>query len=472
MHGTEADLGLIGLAVMGQNLVLNMADNGYRVAVYNRTQARMAEFIAGPAAGYDVVPTDSLEQLVSALARPRKLMLLVQAGAAVDAVLEELIPLLEPGDIVIDGGNSHFPDTERRLGELDRHGLHFVGAGISGGEEGARTGPSIMPGGDSRAWPHLKDIFEAIAAKVDGVPCCRWLGAGGSGHFVKMVHNGIEYGDMQLIAETYDLLHNVLRLDHDRMADVFAGWNRGRLESYLVEITADILAFRDADGEPLLEKILDSAGQKGTGKWTAVNALEEGVPLTLIGEAVFARFLSALKDERVRAADILPGPALPAAPQADEFLVSLEEALYSAKLVSYAQGYRLLAAASENYGWDLDLAGIALIWRGGCIIRSVFLNDIAAALSGGGKAQDLLLDPFFRDALAASQAGWRTVVAAAVQAGVPVPALASALTFFDGYRSARVPANLIQAQRDYFGAHTFERTDNERGRFFHADWNE
>ncbi|HLR46822.1 MAG TPA: decarboxylating NADP(+)-dependent phosphogluconate dehydrogenase, partial [Deinococcales bacterium] len=318
----------------------------------------------------------------------------------------------------------------------------------------------------------LKDIFEAIAAKVDGVPCCRWLGAGGSGHFVKMVHNGIEYGDMQLIAETYDLLHNVLRLDHDRMADVFAGWNRGRLESYLVEITADILAFRDADGEPLLEKILDSAGQKGTGKWTAVNALEEGVPLTLIGEAVFARFLSALKDERVRAADILPGPALPAAPQADEFLASLEEALYSAKLVSYAQGYRLLAAASENYGWDLDLAGIALIWRGGCIIRSVFLNDIAAALSGGGKAQDLLLDPFFRDALAASQAGWRTVVAAAVQAGVPVPALASALTFFDGYRSARVPANLIQAQRDYFGAHTFERTDSERGRFFHADWNE
>lgn len=471
-EAVKADLGLIGLAVMGQNLVLNMAENGFRVAVFNRTGERTDEFLAGPAQGFSITGTKSLAELVAALKRPRRLMLMVKAGPAVDAVIAELLPLLEPGDIIIDGGNSHFEDTERRLAELGGQGIRFVGAGISGGEEGARTGPSIMPGGDSEAWPYIRDVFEAIAAKVDGVPCCRWLGGGGSGHFVKMVHNGIEYGDMQLIAETYHMMLDLLGLDHVRMSTIFAEWNAGRLESYLIEITARILAVRDADGEPLVGKILDAAGQKGTGSWTAASALAAGVPLTLIAEAVFARFLSALKDERVRASSLLPAPHFEGVPRTDEFLVSLEEALYSSKLVSYAQGFQLLAVASAEHGWELDLAGIALIWRGGCIIRSVFLNDIAGALAGGTPGSALLLAPFFREALAAAQDGWRTVAATALRAGLPVPALASALTYFDGYRSARLPANLIQAQRDYFGAHTFERTDSGRGQFFHADWSE
>lgn len=471
-EAVKADLGLIGLAVMGQNLVLNMAENGFRVAVFNRTGERTDEFLAGPAQGFSITGTKSLAELVAALKRPRRLMLMVKAGPAVDAVIAELLPLLEPGDIIIDGGNSHFEDTERRLAELGEQGIRFVGAGISGGEEGARTGPSIMPGGDSEAWPYIRDVFEAIAAKVDGVPCCRWLGGGGSGHFVKMVHNGIEYGDMQLIAETYHMMLDLLGLDHVRMSTIFAEWNAGRLESYLIEITARILAVRDADGEPLVGKILDAAGQKGTGSWTAASALAAGVPLTLIAEAVFARFLSALKDERVRASSLLPAPHFEGVPRTDEFLVSLEEALYSSKLVSYAQGFQLLAVASAEHGWELDLAGIALIWRGGCIIRSVFLNDIAGALGRGTPGSALLLAPFFREALAAAQDGWRTVAATALRAGLPVPALASALTYFDGYRSARLPANLIQAQRDYFGAHTFERTDSGRGQFFHADWSE
>lgn len=470
MNTSSADIGLVGLAVMGQNLVMNMADNGFTVAVYNRTQERTTEFVQGPAADMTVIGTGSLEELVSNLKRPRRVMLMVQAGAPVDAVIESLIPLLEPGDIIVDGGNSNYLDTQRRLDELAVHGIHFVGAGISGGEEGARNGPSIMPGGDRQAWPHLQAIFEAIAAKVDGTPCCRWLGSGGSGHFVKMVHNGIEYGDMQLIAETYHLLKDLLGMDHQRMSDVFSDWNRGRLDSYLIEITSEILAFKDEDGSPLVEKILDSAGQKGTGKWTVNNALEQGTPLTLIGEAVFARFLSALKDERVAASEVLTGPDSGIAPEADEFLVSLEQALYSAKVISYAQGYMLLASASDELGWELDLSGIALIWRGGCIIRSAFLNDIASAFAGESRLPNLLFDPFFRDAINADQAGWRQVVAAAVTAGIPVPALGSALHFFDGYRSATVPANMLQAQRDYFGAHTFERIDRERGEHFHVDW--
>lgn len=470
MSEATADIGLIGLAVMGQNLVMNMADHGFTVAVYNRTASRTREFTAGPARGMTVIGTESLRELVGSLKRPRRVMLMVQAGAPVDAVIAELIPLLEPGDIIVDGGNSNFTDTDRRLAELSAHGILFVGAGISGGEEGARNGPSIMPGGDRTAWPHLKDIFESIAAKVDGVPCCRWLGSGGSGHFVKMVHNGIEYGDMQLIAETYQLLRDHLKLDHDRMSSVFQEWNRGRLDSYLIGITADILAYRDSDGSPLLEKILDSAGQKGTGKWTVTNALEHGTPLTLIGEAVFARFLSSLKDERVAASAHLQGPGTTAGPAEDEFLVHLEQALYSAKVISYAQGYMLLAAASREYGWELDLSGIALIWRGGCIIRSAFLNDIARAFENDADLGNLLLDPFFRDAINSDQTGWRTVVAAAVVAGIPVPAMGSALHFFDGYRSGTVPANMIQAQRDYFGAHTFERIDAERGKFFHVNW--
>ena len=470
MSESPADIGLIGLAVMGQNLVMNMADHGFTVAVYNRTQERTDEFVQGPASGMTVIGTESLEQLVANLARPRRVMLMVQAGAPVDAVIGSLIPLLEPGDIIIDGGNSNYTDTQRRLEQLAAHGIRYVGAGISGGEEGARTGPSIMPGGDREAWPHIQPIFESIAAQVDGVPCCRWLGGGGSGHFVKMVHNGIEYGDMQLIAETYQLLKDLLGLEHERMSDVFGDWNRGRLDSYLIEITADILAYRDSDGSPLVENILDSAGQKGTGKWTVSNALDHGTPLTLIGEAVFARFLSALKDERVAASKVLKGPESGIAPETDEFLVSLEQALYSAKVISYAQGYMLLSEASKAHGWDLDLSGIALIWRGGCIIRSAFLNDIAAAFAGNPGLTNLLFDPFFRDAINSDQAGWRRVVASAVTAGIPVPALGSALHFFDGYRSGTVPANLLQAQRDYFGAHTFERIDRPRGERFHVNW--
>ena len=469
MSDNSADIGLIGLAVMGQNLVMNMADNGFTVAAYNRTASRTREFVAGPASGMTIIGTESLPEFIAKLKRPRRVMLMVQAGAPVDAVIEELLPLLEPGDIIVDGGNSHYQDSARRLEYLTGHGILFVGAGISGGEEGARFGPSIMPGGNEAAWPHLQPIFEAVAAKVDGEPCCRWLGGGGSGHFVKMVHNGIEYGDMQLIAETYQLLKDRLGLNHEQMSSVFAEWNRGRLDSYLIEITADIMAFKDDDGQPLVEKIMDTAGQKGTGKWTVTNALEQGTPLTLIGEAVFARFLSALKSERVAASAQLNGPEPSGRPARDEYLVSLEQALYSAKVISYAQGYMLLAGASEEHGWNLDLAGIALIWRGGCIIRSRFLNDIAGAFEGDGVG-NLLLDPFFRDAINVDQSGWRQVVASAVLAGIPVPALGSALHFFDGYRNETVPANLIQAQRDYFGAHTFERIDREPGEFFHVNW--
>jgi 6-phosphogluconate dehydrogenase len=467
----KADIGLIGLAVMGQNLVLNMNDHGFRVAVFNRTTEVVDEFLAGSAKGTGIVGAHSLEELVGALERPRRVMLLVKAGRPVDDFIERLIPLLEAGDIIIDGGNSNYNDTMRRVAKVESAGLLYIGTGVSGGEEGARHGPSIMPGGSPAAWPHVKPIFQAIAARVeDGSPCCDWVGENGAGHFVKMVHNGIEYGDMQLICEAYQLLKDGLGLDHDRMHEVFTEWNQGELDSYLIEISRDILGFRDEHGEPLLEKILDSAGQKGTGKWTAVSALDMGIPLTLIAEAVLARFLSALKDERVAAAKVLRGPDTTFAGDPDAFVDDLRQALYAAKIVSYAQGYMLMRAAAAEYGWTLNNGGIALMWRGGCIIRSVFLGRIKEAFDRDPGLSNLLLDPYFASQVQAAQTAWRRVVAKAVALGIPVPALASALSFFDGYRSGRLPANLLQAQRDYFGAHTYERVDRPRGEFFHTDW--
>ncbi len=466
----KADIGLIGLAVMGQNLVLNMNDHGYTVAVYNRTTSKVDDFVNGEAQGREIIGTHSIERLISVLKRPRRVMLMVQAGPAVDAVIEQLLPYLEEGDIIIDGGNSNYHDTARRTEYVESKGLLFAGVGVSGGEEGARHGPSIMPGGSPEAWPHIKPIFQAIAAKVaDGTPCCDWVGSNGAGHFVKMVHNGIEYGDMQLISEAYHLMKTGVGLTHDEMSATFARWNKGKLDSYLIEITANILAYRDADGGPLVEKILDSAGQKGTGKWTVVTALEEGVPLTLIGEAVFSRFLSALKDERVVASRVLSGPN--EAMDVDEsFLDDIERALYAAKIVSYTQGYMLMRAADMQYHWDLNYGGVALMWREGCIIRSAFLENIMAAYQKDPNLINLLLDDYFRQQVEESQAAWRRVVAKAVTYGIPVPAMSSALSFYDGYRHENLPANLLQAQRDYFGAHTYERVDQPRGEIFHTDW--
>ena len=467
----KADIGLIGLAVMGQNLVLNMADHGYRVAVYNRTTSKVDEFIDGPAAGMNIVGTHSLEQLVSELQKPRKLMLMVKAGEVVDRFIESLLPLLEPGDLIIDGGNSYYPDTTRRTAYLKEQGLRFIGTGISGGEEGARHGPSIMPGGDPEGWPLVKDIFQSIAAKVDGTPCCQWVGEDGAGHFVKMVHNGIEYGDMQLICEAYALMENALGLDYQRMHEVFSEWNRGVLDSYLIEITAEIFAMKDEDGSALLTKILDTAGQKGTGKWTAINALDMGVPLTLIGEAVFARVLSALKAERVRASKILaPRSPVSAAGSEEKNIKALHDALYASKIISYAQGFMLMQEAAKERGWALNYGEIALMWRGGCIIRSKFLGNIKAAFDANPELENLVLDDFFNQALRSADAGWRDAVVMAVRNGIPAPAFAAALSYFDGYRSERLPANLLQAQRDYFGAHSYERVDRERGKFFHTDW--
>ncbi len=470
MDDQRADIGLIGLAVMGQNLVLNMNDHGFRVAVYNRTTSTMREFVEGPAAGTHVRGYEDVASLVGALKRPRRVMLMVKAGKAVDAVIDELVPLLEPGDVIVDGGNSNHHDTTRRAKALREKGLLYVGTGVSGGEEGARHGPSIMPGGDADAWPLVKNVLQAIAAKVDGVPCCDWVGPEGAGHFVKMVHNGIEYGDMQLIAEAYQLMDDVLGMDAAAIADAFARWNQGKLDSYLIEITADIFRATDDDGAPLVEKILDAAGQKGTGKWTATEALEQGVPLTLITEAVFARFLSALKDERVAASGILRGPLGATELPDDGLLDDLEHALYASKIASYAQGYMLMRAAAEAYGWEIDYGAVARMWRGGCIIRSRFLSDIHAAYRDEPALTNLLLAPFFREEIDAAQAAWRRVVARGALAGVPLPAMAAALSFYDGYRSARLPANLLQAQRDYFGAHTYERVDAPRGQFFHTDW--
>jgi 6-phosphogluconate dehydrogenase len=467
----RADIGLIGLAVMGQNLVLNMNDHGFTVAVYNRTTARVDEFLANEAKGTRVVGARSLEELVGHLKRPRRVMLLVKAGPPVDEFIARLVPLLEPGDIVIDGGNSNYHDSIRRAAALEAKGLLFVGTGVSGGEEGARHGPSLMPGGSPAAWPHIQPIFQAIAAKVEGgVPCCDWVGENGAGHYVKMVHNGIEYGDMQLIAESYHLLTEGAGLSADEAQAVFAGWNRGPLESYLIEITADILAHRDEDGAPLVDRILDAAGQKGTGKWTVVSALDLGMPVTLIAEAVFARCLSALKEERVAAARLLPGPAGRIDRDRATWVEDVRQALYASKIVSYAQGYVLFREAAREHGWTLNYGGIALMWRGGCIIRSRFLGKIKEAFDRAPTLPSLFLDGFFREALDGAQAAWRRVVASAVLAGIPAPAFASALAFYDGYRRARLPASLIQAQRDYFGAHTYERVDRPRGQFFHTNW--
>ena len=471
MTEAKAEIGLIGLAVMGQNLVLNMDDHGYTVAVYNRTVSRVDEFINGDARGTKVIGAHSIEELVGALKRPRRVMLMVKAGRPVDDFIELLIPHLEAGDIIIDGGNSNYQDTMRRTTYVESKGLLYIGTGVSGGEEGARHGPSIMPGGSPAAWPHVKPIFQAVAAKVqDGTPCCDWVGENGAGHFVKMVHNGIEYGDMQLICESYQLMKEVLGMTADEMHQAFAEWNEGKLDSYLIQITRDILAFKDEDASPLLEKILDTAGQKGTGKWTAISALDMGIPLTLIAEAVLARCLSALKHERLAASKVLGGPSPRFEGDKAAFVSDIREALYASKIVSYTQGYMLMRAAAQEYDWNLNCGGIALMWRGGCIIRSVFLGKIKEAFDHDPELSNLLLDPYFREQVQAAQAPWRRVVAKAVEMGVPVPAMSSALAFYDGYRHERLPANLLQAQRDYFGAHTYERLDKPRGQFFHTNW--
>jgi 6-phosphogluconate dehydrogenase len=465
-----ADIGLIGLAVMGQNLVLNMNDHGFTVAVYNRTTAKVDDFLNSDAKGTKIIGTHSIEELVSLLKRPRLVMLMVQAGKPVDALIDQLLPYLDEGDIIIDGGNSLYTDTMRRTTYLEAKDLLFAGTGISGGEEGARHGPSIMPGGSPEAWPHIRPIFQAIAAKVeDGTPCCDWVGENGAGHFVKMVHNGIEYGDMQLIAEAYHLML-AMGMTAEEMSQTFTRWDKGKLDSYLIDITGNILAFKDVDGEPMVDKILDSAGQKGTGKWTVVDALEKGVSLTLIAEAVFSRFLSALKEERVAASKVLSGPGVSFTGDKAAFLDDIRDALYVAKIISYTQGYMLMRAAAVEYNWKLNYGGVALIWREGCIIRSAFLEKIKEAYDLNPLLTNLLLDPYFRDVVQAAQGAWRRVVAKAVEIGVPVPAMSSALAFYDGYRHERLPANLIQAQRDYFGAHTYERIDRPRGEFFHTNW--
>jgi 6-phosphogluconate dehydrogenase len=468
---TKSDIGLIGLAVMGENLVLNMESKGFQVTVYNRTVQKVDDFLAGRAKGKKIIGAHSIEELVKSLKRPRKVMIMVKAGVAVDEMINTLIPFLEKGDIIIDGGNTHFPDTNRRTAYVESKGFLYIGTGVSGGEEGALLGPSIMPGGSKAAWPEVKPIFQAIAAKVDdGTPCCDWVGENGAGHFVKMVHNGIEYGDMQLICEAYQIMRDLLKMTADEMHIVFKEWNKGDLDSYLIEITRDILAFRDTDGKPLVDKILDTAGQKGTGKWTAVAALDQGIPLTLIGEAVFARCLSAVKEERVKASKILHGPEPAFSTDKKEFIDALKDALYASKIVSYAQGYSLMRAAASEYNWDLNYGGIALMWRGGCIIRSAFLGKIKEAFVKNPAITNLLIDPFFSEEVDKAQKGWRNVVAASATNGIPVPAISSALGYFDGYRCEKLPQNLLQAQRDYFGAHTYERTDKPRGEFFHTNW--
>jgi 6-phosphogluconate dehydrogenase len=474
MEKGSCDIGLIGLAVMGQNLVLNMNDHGFKVAVFNRTVSKVDDFINEEAKGTQVVGAHSPEELCALLKTPRRVMIMVKAGDVVDATIDSVLPYLEKGDIIIDGGNSLYTDSNRRTKDLGEKGILFVGSGVSGGEEGARFGPSIMPGGNPEAWPHVKGIFQAIAAKVeDGTPCCDWVGEGGAGHYVKMVHNGIEYGDMQLIGEAYQLLKDGLGLTPDEFAEVFTEWNKGELDSFLIEISATIFSKKDEDGTPLLDKILDTAGQKGTGKWTAISALDLGMPVTLIGESVFARCLSALKDERVTASKILEGPkeklSVDQASRA-EFIEQVRCALYCSKMISYAQGYMLLRAAEKEQGWHLNLGGVALMWRGGCIIRSVFLGDIKKAYDKDPNLQNLLFDSFFSTALNKYQMNWRKALVHAIEAGVPTPAFSTALAFYDGYRTERLPANLLQAQRDFFGAHTYERVDEPRGKFFHTNW--
>lgn len=472
-----ADIAVIGLAVMGQNLILNMNDHGFTVVAYNRTTSKVDDFLANEARGTNVQGAHSIAEMVAKLKRPRRVMLMVKAGKPVDEFIDQVLPHLEPGDIIIDGGNSLFEDTVRRVQYVESKGLRYIGTGVSGGEEGARRGPSIMPGGSPDAWPHVKEIFQAVSAKVEGgTPCCDWVGEGGAGHYVKMVHNGIEYGDMQLICEAYNIMKNGLGMDADEMHGVFAEWNKGALDSYLIEITRDILAHKDDDGSPLVEKILDTAGQKGTGKWTVINSQELGIPITLMAEAVYARCVSALKDERVKAARKLKGPrpaltAIAANPEKKTaFIEDIRQALYASKIVSYAQGYMLMKAAAAEYGWKLNYGGIALMWRGGCIIRSAFLGKIKDAFTTKPKLANLLLDDYFRSEVKNAQKGWRNVVATAAKKGIPAPAFSTALAFYDQYRSATLPANLLQAQRDYFGAHTYERVDKPRGEFFHTNW--
>jgi 6-phosphogluconate dehydrogenase len=466
-----ADIGLIGLAVMGQNLVLNMNDHGYTVAVYNRTVAKVDQFLGGAARDTRVIGVHSLKELTAALKRPRKVMLMVKAGKAVDDFIDLLLPHLETGDLIIDGGNSQFSDTTRRTKKMEARGILYIGTGISGGEEGARHGPSIMPGGNPKAWPLVKDLFNAIAAKTpDGSPCCDWVGEEGAGHYVKMIHNGIEYGDMQIIAEAYHLMRDGLRLTHEEMHRIIARWNAGDLQSYLIEITRDILAFPDVDGKPLVEKILDSAGQKGTGKWTGINSLDLGTPVTLITEAVYARCLSALKDERVAASRVLSGPRAKFQGDSKAIVADLRSAVLASKIVSYAQGFMLMREAARKYHWSLDFGKIALLWRAGCIIRSAFLERIKDAFDRNAGLSNLLVDDYFCGILKKCQRPWRRAVSEALRLGIPTPAASAGLSFYDGYRSARLPANLIQAQRDYFGAHTYERADRPRGEFFHTQW--
>lgn len=470
----KSDIGMVGLAVMGENLALNMEGRGFTVSVYNRTvpgvEERVAEkFASGRGKGKKFKAFSDLKEFVDSVARPRKIMMMIKAGKPVDEMIDQLVPLLDEGDILIDGGNTHFPDTNRRTRYLESKGLLFIGTGVSGGEEGALNGPSIMPGGSKKAWEEVKPILQSIAAKVNGDPCCDWIGENGAGHFVKMVHNGIEYGDMQLICEAYQIMKDLLGMSSDEMHQVFAEWNKGELDSYLIEITSDILAYKE-DGEALVEKILDTAGQKGTGKWTGITALDLGIPLTLIGEAVFARCLSAQKDERVIASKILDGPSVAFFGNRESFVEEIRQGLLASKIVSYAQGYVLMREAAKEYGWDLNYGGIAQVWRGGCIIRSAFLGKIKEAFTNNPQLTNLVLDPYFKDKMSSLQGGWRKVVATAIANGIPVPAFASALTYFDGYRCERLPANLLQAQRDYFGAHTYERIDKTRGEFFHTDW--
>lgn len=467
----KADIAVIGIGVMGENLALNMESKGYSVIVYDKDDAKRVKLAAGRAAGKNIAVAGSMQEVADRLALPRKALIMVPAGKPVDSVIEDMLPHFQPGDIIIDGGNSHFPDSNRRTKYLEEKGLHFVGAGVSGGEEGALNGPSIMPGGSVAAWEHIKPIFQKIAAKADdGTPCCNWVGEEGSGHFVKMVHNGIEYGDMQLLCEAYQIMKELVGLNHEEMYDIFKKWNEGELESYLVEITRDILAFKDTDGRPLVEKILDKAGQKGTGKWTVVSSLDLGAPLTMISEAVFARTLSSLKDQRTEAAKILKGPAKILSVPKEQFIEDLGKAVYASKIISYAQGYILLRNAGAEYGWNLNYGGIASMWRGGCIIRSVFLGKIKEAFDKNPALNNLLLDPFFRDKIDSSQQGWRRVISEAVLNGIWVPALSTALTYYDGYRNERLPANMLQAQRDYFGAHQYERVDKPRGEYFHTNW--
>lgn len=467
----KGDIGLIGLAVMGQNLILNMEEKGFTVTVFNRTVEKVDKFMEGPAKGKNIIPSHSIEEFVSKLKTPRKLMFMVKAGPAVDDFIEQIKPHLDKGDIIIDGGNSHYPDTQRRYETLKEEGLLFVGAGISGGEEGARHGPSIMPGGNPDAWPHIKDIFQKIAAKAsDGLPCCDWVGVGGAGHYVKMVHNGIEYGDMQIICESYNILSHLANVTHEELSSIFTEYNKGKLDSYLIEISSKIFLVKDTDSKPLLDKILDTAGQKGTGKWTAITALDVGIPLTLIAEAVFARCLSALKEERVKASKEFSGPEMSTSTSKESLVKMVEDALYASKIISYAQGFTLMRKASEEFSWDLNYGSVALMWREGCIIRSKFLYKIKEAFDQNKDLSNLLLDPYFKDTVVESIDGLRKTLMEGIQTGISLPCFSAALAYFDGYRQERLPANLLQAQRDFFGAHTYERVDKPRGEFFHTNW--